>query len=85
MDPFEMPDGDTLREMSRDDLEALRGEAADALRHTYAVYHLKQFNNPNILTRRFKHMNSQQIRRRFGHYNDISTEDVQNFWEGYRL
>ena len=37
MDPFEMPDADTLRAMSREDLEALRGEAADALRHTYAA------------------------------------------------
>lgn len=55
----------------------------DTLRHTYAVYHLKRYNNPGILTRRFKHMNSQQIRRRFGHYNDISTEDVQRFWEGH--
>ena len=36
MDPFEMPDGDTLRAMSRDDLEALRSEAADALRKSYA-------------------------------------------------
>ena len=36
MDPFEMPDADTLRAMNRTDLEALRGEAADALRHTYA-------------------------------------------------
>lgn len=54
----------------------------DTLRHTYAVYHLKRYNNPSILTRRFKRMNSRQIRRRFGHYNDISTEDVQHFWEG---
>ena len=36
MDPFEMPDADTLRAMNRTDLEALRGEAASALRHTYA-------------------------------------------------
>lgn len=36
MDPFEMPDADTLRAMNRTDLEALRGEAAAALRHTYA-------------------------------------------------
>ena len=36
MDPFEMPDADTLRAMSRDDLEALRSEAADALRKSYA-------------------------------------------------
>lgn len=55
----------------------------DTLRHTYAVYHLKRYNNPNILTRRFKHMNSQQIHRRFGQYNDISSEDVQRFWEGH--
>lgn len=55
----------------------------DTLRHTYAVYHLKRYNNPNILTQRFKHMNIQQIRQRFGHYNGISSEDVQRFWEGY--
>lgn len=54
----------------------------DTLRHTYAVYHLKRYNNPNILTRRFKHMNSRQIRQRFGHYPGISTEDAQQFWEG---
>ena len=36
MDPFEMPDGDTLRAMNRDDLETLRSEAADALRQSYA-------------------------------------------------
>lgn len=54
----------------------------DTLRHTYAVYHLKRYNNPHILTRRFKRMNSRQILRRFGHYNDISPEDVQRFWAG---
>ena len=37
MDPFEMPDADTLRAMNRTDLEALRGEAATALRNTYAA------------------------------------------------
>ena len=54
----------------------------DTLRHTYAVYHLKRYNNPNLLTQRFKHMNGQQIRQRFGHYKGISPEDVQGFWEG---
>lgn len=37
MDPFEMPDEDTRREMTREDLEALRAEAAAALRESYAA------------------------------------------------
>lgn len=57
----------------------------DTLRHTYAVYHLKRYNTPNTLTQRFKHMNSRQIRQRFGHYPGISTEDAQQFWEGDAL
>ncbi len=57
----------------------------DTLRHTYAVYHLKRYNNPNLLTQRFKHMNSQQICRRFGNYPDITPEAAQQFWESGEL
>lgn len=57
----------------------------DTLRHTYASYHLKYFNDPSTLQWEMGHKDMEMLRTRYLDMGDISAAAAAEFWALPRL
>lgn len=52
----------------------------DTLRHTFAIYHLKQFHDWQTLQQEMGHVSMESLRTRYLDLQDVSALDAARFW-----
>lgn len=52
----------------------------ETLFHTYIVYHLSYFRNPDILTEKHRQLNIAALKQRYGDISKIRYEDAAEYW-----